>query len=450
MKNTIKRWLAVGCAFAATVSLTSCLSLNLGDNGGKSAFQIYQETYGYEGTEEEWLASLKGADGKDGADMDINAVYEAAKENGYTGDFLSFLKEYFSVDVQENNDTATIARNLMSTVSVCCGFTGSSSVSQGSGVIINLDKENGNAYIVTNYHVVYESTYQQNSGISTAIYAYLYGSLLDFNTATQSSNYGMRCTYVGGAMDYDLAVLRVDGNQQLKEGDVQAATLGNSDSLTVGEKVFVIGNAEGDGISVTDGVLSVESEYITMDSLDGTKREVDYRVLRTSAAVNHGNSGGPIFNAAGQLIGIINAKNVDEDVENMGYALPINYAIATVNNILDNDGRLLRAMFGITVQTTASSAKIDENGRISITETCTIHEAAGYGHAAYGKLRVGDVLKKIKLGDKTYEITRRHQISDLLLDVRLGDTVTITVERGGSQIEVQISFDKDRYFTYYH
>lgn len=444
MNKVFKKIAALGCALALSASFTACGLVSL---GGNQLDQVAQEN-GYDNFSA-WMGSLEGADGDDGKDLDINDVYAAAKENGYTGSFLEFIKEYFSVDVQENNDTQTIAHNVMSTVSLCCGFKGFSSISQGTGVIIDLDKDSGDALIVTNYHVVYESTVQTNSGISTAIYAYPYGELTAFDMQTLTDEYGIRCTYVGGAMDYDIAVLKVNGNEKIKTSALEEATIGDSDSLTVGEKTFVVGNAEGDGISVTDGVLSVESEYIDMDSIDGKNREVSFRVLRTSAAVNHGNSGGAIFNASGELIGIVNAKNVDEAVENMGYALPINYAMAAVQNILDNNGRLVRAMFGIMVQTTKSVASIDENGRLTLKETCVVAEEASYGYAAYNKLKVGDTLLKITIGGETREITRRYQVNDWLLSVRKGDTVTLTVLRGGAETTVEIPFSTDRYFTYY-
>ena len=186
-----------------------------------------------------------------------------------------------------------------------------------------------------------------------------------------------------------------------------------------------------------------------MTALDNTNRDVDYRVMRTSAAVNHGNSGGAMFDLNGKLIGIVNAKSVEEDVENMGYALPINYAIKTMNNILANGGVVKRAMFGVMVQTVESTAEINEAGRVVITEKCVIAEAATYGSAAYGKLRVGDVLKSVTLNGETHAVTRRHQVGDLLLDVRLGDSVFLKVERENETVDVEIKFDKESYFYIY-
>ena len=255
-------------------------------------------------------------------------------------------------------------------------------------------------------------------------------------------------------------MLKIENSDKIKVSNLEKAKIGNSETLSLGEKTFVVGNAEGDGISVTDGVLSVESEYIEMSAIDGRKEQVDFRVLRTSAAVNHGNSGGAIFDANGYLIGIVNAKNVDDDVENMGYALPINYVVNTLKNILDNigvDGKgvVKRAMLGVTVQTVKSTSSINENGRVVIEEICSVYEKAKYGAAAYGKLHEGDVFKSfqlVKANGETGEellITRRHQIGDYLLDVRLGDKVLLKVERGGKETVVEILYNQNSYFYIY-
>ena len=454
-----KKWFAGLLAAVCMVSMTSCLGM-----GGKTAYEIAVEN-GFVGTEQEWLDSLKGANGKDGQDLDIDAVYQAAVENGYSGSFLEFLKEYFSVEVQEDNDTKQIAKNITSVVSIYAGFKKTTTeegmfggfhsqttpyASAGSGVIVSLNKNAGNAYIVTNYHVVYESESNTTTGISDSIWLYLYGGLNKFSTAEgkDMDGEGIRATFVAGSMDYDIAVLEVKGSSILQNSVATVAEVGDSNSVIPGEKVFVIGNPEGEGISVTNGVLSVDSEYIEMQSSDGA-REVEYRVMRTDAAINHGNSGGGLFNAKGQLIGIVNAKSTAEDVDNMGYALPITQVKYVMQNAVDNGGALHRAMLGITVATTGSSLRLDGDGHLVIEEELTIYEAPSRGAAAYGLLMKGDVLKKATIQGKTSTLTRRFHLIDLLLQVRLGDSVTITVERGGVEMDVKVVFDKASYFTVY-
>lgn len=457
MTLKIKKWIAGALAAACMFSLVGCM-----ENGGKTAYDLAVEN-GFTGTEQEWLNSLKGANGKDGEDLEIEKVYEAAVKNGYAGSFLEFLKEYFSVEVQEENDTKQIAENMTSVVSIYAGFqktTTSGGIfggfnsqttpysAAGSGVIVSLNKNAGNAYIVTNYHVIYDSESDTATGISNSIWLYLYGGLNGFSTAEGKdvNGDGIKATFVGGSMDYDIAVLKVEGSSVLQNSLATAAELGDSNEVIPGEKVFVIGNPEGGGISVTSGVLSVDSEYIEMKSSDGA-RMVEYRVMRTDAAINHGNSGGAMFNAEGELIGITNAKSTAEDVDNMGYALPITQVKYVMQNAVDNGGAVKRAMLGITVATTGSSVRLEDEGHLIIEEELTIYEAPASGAAAYGVLEKGDVLKSATIGGKTTRLTRRFYLIDLLLQVRQGDVIKLKIERGGVEREVEINFDKASYFT---
>lgn len=456
---------AIGCALAMTLGFTAC---EFGDVGAKSAYQVAVEN-GFKGTEADWLKSLQGADGSDGKDLDVEEVYAAAVRNGYEGTFLEFLKEYLSVDVSENNDTEMLAHNLMSVVSVYCGFTvttrtggglfGSPTTrseiqcSAGSGVIYDLNKEAGNAYVITNYHVVYNA--DSDSKISDSIYLYLYGGLNMFDTSTgkDSGGSGISATYIGGSMTYDIAVLEVQGSSVLRNSSAEAAEIGDSESVTAGEKVFAVGNPEGEGISVTEGALSVESEYIQLTGAD-EKSTIDFRVMRTDAAINSGNSGGALFDAQGKLIGITNAKRIDslnsdnsiDSIDNIGYALPINQVMYAIGNILDNGGSVKRAMFGITVQLTDSKAVFSADlGKAVIVEEVKVAEVSN-GSVGYGTFRKDDILKSITIGGETIQITRRYQMIDRMLTVRKGDTVKVSVVRGGLETELTFTFDKDGYF----
>ena len=97
--------------------------------------------------------------------------------------------------------------------------------------------------------------------------------------------------------------------------------------MVVGSSAIAIGNAQGLGISSTSGVVSVDSEYITMTAADG-KTAVAFRVMRVDTAINSGNSGGGMYDDNGNLIGIVNAKIVYDGVENIGYAIPSNGAVS--------------------------------------------------------------------------------------------------------------------------
>ena len=486
MNNVLKSFATIACAMVTLTGLGACNQETI------NAYDIAVKN-GFKGTEAEWLASLNGTDGKDGedgSDLDVKEMYEAAKEAGYQGTLLDFIKECLKVELVENNDTETIAKNVSSVMSVCCAFTTTTtyrqqlmfggfttktvvnaSASAGSGVVIDLDKEKGNALVVTNYHVLYSAGVDTENDISDCIYLYPYGARnfftsganangalsdvnedgkIDKNDQGDMGGDGIKATFVGGAMDYDVAVLKIENSEYLKESAVTQATLGNSEEVTVGEKVYAIGNANGQGISTTMGVISVESETIGMSSLQNASQTVNYRVLRTDAAINHGNSGGALFNAKGELIGITNAKNVEDETDNMGYALPITQVKYLIENIEDNNGVVQRAMLGITSAKTKSVASLNDSGKLVITEDVTVASISS-GAAADGKLKVGDVFKSITIGGKTTEITRNYILNDLLLTVRKGDTITLKVfrEQSGEETNVAITFDKDDYFVLY-
>ena len=491
MKAVLKKTVATLCALVAVASFGAC---------GQEVINAYDIAVknGFQGTQAEWLASLNGADGKDGengSDLNIEEIYQTAKDNGFEGSFLEFLKEYLSVEYAENNDTETIAQNVSSVMSVCCAFTTTTtyrqqlmfggfttktiveaSASAGSGVVIELDKEKGNALVVTNYHVLYQLGADTENDISDCVYLYPYGARnlftsggktdsatgkyvlsdvngdgkADKNDQGDMGGDGIKATFVGGAMDYDVALLKIENSELLKKSAITQAKIGNSDEITVGEKVYAIGNANGQGISATTGIVSVESETIGMSSLSNPAQKVNYRVLRTDSAINHGNSGGALFNANGELIGITNAKNVEDETDNMGYALPITQVQYLIDNIQDNDGVVKRAMLGVTTAKTASSASLNEKGKLVITEEVTLTSVVNDA-AADGKLKVGDVLKAVVIDGKTTAITRSYILNDLLLTVRKGDTITLKVfrEQSGEETEVSITFDKDDYFVLY-
>ena len=463
MNKIAKSILSVCCAATMSMGMASCFQKEY-----ISAYDIAVKN-GFQGTEQEWLLSLKGADGKDAQSLTFEDLYETAKKGGYTGSLLDFCLEV-GVDVAENNDTAKIAQGICSVVSINCayekdvksGWSGLVSPtkseyygsSAGSGVIFSLDKETGSAYIVTNYHVVYDASCNTPNHIANRIYLYAYGglNLFDASTGYDTSGDYMEATFVGGAMDYDIALLRVENSEVLKNSIAKAADIGSSDNIKVGEKTYVIGNPEGAGIAVTSGAISVDSEYIRMTSTDN-KRYVDYRVIRTDAAVNGGNSGGALFDAEGKLIGIVNAKSVGEDLDNMGYALPITQVKAICKNVWDNGGVVKRAMLGIVVYTEASEVSLDENGDLVTKETCVVSEADVAGTAAYGKLKVGDVFRSIQINDgEVVALNRQYNLHDMLLRVRKGDKVKFVMTRrdnGVGDVEVEVLFDKDEYFTAY-
>ena len=306
--------------------------------------------------------------------------------------------------------------------------------SEGSGVIYKLDRQTGSAFIITNYHVVYDSACNTEDGISNNIEVFLYGA--------EDEEYAIAAEYVGGSLYYDIAVLYVENCDALKNSAHNAPIIADSENVAVGTTAIAIGNPEGYGISASLGIVSVNSEYITMTAAD-ERSTVEFRVMRVDTAINSGNSGGGLYNEKGELIGIVNAKIVKSTVENIGYAIPSNVAIAVADNIVDNcfgkDTRTVkRAVLGAELGSSDSIAIMDENsGMIKVKETVTIAEISTQSPAS-GKLKVGDVIERVTLGSEIVEVTRKHQIMDLLLKARIGDTVTIKISRNGKEMDVKL------------
>lgn len=341
-------------------------------------------------------------------------------------------------DNGSGSDVASaVAKGLRSAVSVWCTFYSKEDrtdyYTTGSGVIYQLDKEQGDAFIITNYHVVYDAKSATDKGIAKEIVLYLYGS--------EIKGKEIKATYVGGSQNYDIAVLRVEDSDILRDSAAMAATVADSDRVIVGSTAIAVGNPEGNRLSTTIGVVSVDSEHITMLAPDG-KTEVSYRVMRIDTAVNHGNSGGGLFDDQGRLIGIVNAKTVIDDVENIGYALPTSTVTAVADNIIDycfgkDCTSVQRAIMGVTVTTVDSSAVYDAvTDTVRIVETVEIYEVSpGQIGSVFKK---GDVLVSVSLGDRTKTITRQHHVIDMMLTARVGDEAVFEVLRDGKIVALTV------------
>ncbi len=415
-------------------SLSSCFS------DPKSAYDVALEN-GYVGSAADWLHSLKGED------LDIRDVYAAALENGYSGDFLTFLSEFLSFDAGEllesmKQEPINIATALLSSVSVSCrfryrvddwGFSSTKEASQsGSGVIYRIDKNSGDAYILTNFHVVYYYAATTDNHVSDRISIFLYGK--------EDASYAIPATYVGGSMQYDIAVLKVEGSEILKNSDAVAIAPASSNKVAVGSTAVAIGNAAGLGISVTQGIVSVDSENITMTAADNTSR-VTYRLLRVDTAVNEGNSGGGLFSYDGKLIGIVNAKISSSSVENIAYAIPASVAVSVAQNIIDNglstgEAAVRKCQLGITVVASDSSAYFNAATQSSEIRETVMVESVNRNALASGKLQAYDIITKIEMNGKVYDVDRVFVLTDAMLDVRIGDTFSLTVIRNATEMKV--------------
>ena len=389
---------------------------------GKSAYELAVEQ-GYSGSVDEWLTSLKGANGHDAPS--IKALYDSAVQDGYTGDIYDFAKDTLDL---EKRDSAVFACNkaVFSAVSVYCTFAGNSLTNgeysgAGSGVIYSLDKEKGDAYVLTNYHVVYES----NSGLSKDIKVYLYGA--------EYSEYEIKATFVGGSNDNDVAVLKISGSEVLRESNATAVEV--ADNVILGETAIAIGNPEAEGISVTRGVVSVLNESISIKSANGSV--VNLPVMRIDTAINSGNSGGGLFNDKGELIGLVNAKVVASGIEGVGYALPIELVSPLADCIIDTavDGVASKCVLGVSLKVVSSKAVLNSD-KLSAEIVQEIVVASGND-----RLLEGDVIKYLRLNEEIINPSDMRDIQSFLYKARKGGTITVGVLRNDNLLLVDLTLD---------
>lgn len=377
---------------------------------------------------------------------------EALLQKSMIGNISVEGGDTYEITIQgEGSNVTAASKGLLSAVSVTANFEMSYSSSfgpqysstvrefsaVGSGVIYSLDKERGDAYIITNYHVVYDSRANTANHISDDIYVELYGK--------EAGGYEINAEFVGGSMYYDLAVLKVTGSRIIAESNAAPVELADSSEVAVLDTAIAIGNPESGGLSVTVGHVNVDSEYITIEGADGTT-SISLRVMRIDTAVNHGNSGGGLFDAQGRLIGIVNAKMSDSEVENIGYAIPSNLVKYVADNILYYcDGTevesVQRCLIGITVGADDYYTEYDiESGRVYKRESVVI-ATVSEGGAADGLLKVGDSVRSVTVDGVEYVCDRMHVAVECMLNARVGSEVVFHITRDGVDMDVTVELD---------
>ncbi|MBQ8749104.1 MAG: trypsin-like peptidase domain-containing protein [Clostridia bacterium] len=387
---------------------------------GMSAYEIAVKN-GFTGTEEEWLESLKGEDGAY-AGQGLSA-YEVAVENGFVGSEAQWLA---SLNNFEDAFQLSMNKCLTSVVSIRASVT--DGTSSGSGVIVEYNKTNGYAYVLTNFHVVCDDT---TKDIADSIYCYSYGR--------EYEDFGMLATYVGGAPECDIAVLKVYISSSIAEKTViTCATVGDSGTMAVGTRIGAIGNSKGKGIAVTAGVLGVESEYSEFVRPDASANGT-VRVMRYDAYIINGNSGGGLFNVDGELIGIVNAKSSSVEFY---YAIPINLAYSIYLNVRENcsstDLHADRICLGVELAVADSVAVLDdETQTVYIKETVFVEEIKKSAMMSYFK--VNDEIISVTHDGVTYDIQRYYDVSDLMWRVNEGDSLTFKIKRNGQITNVQLT-----------
>ena len=285
------------------------------------------------------------------------------------------------------------------------GYTVKNAVS-GSGFVISSNATT--SYILTNYHVI--------DGVSDIKVFFADGKSYD-------------ATLVGGEQENDIAVLQIDA------GNLQTVTLGDSDALNVGQEVYAIGNPLGElTFTFTGGYVSAKDRSVTMS--DGTVMNM----LQTDTAINNGNSGGPLFNEYGQVIGIVSAKlsssgsSSEATVEGLGFAIPINDVHDMVVSIMEHGYVTGKPNVGIIMSNVPEAAQ--QYGVPAGAEVQAILDGSG---ADKGGLQVGDIITAVN----GTEVADTSALQEAVKDNKAGDTVTFSVYRDGNTVEVPVTLDEE-------
>ncbi|NLL46314.1 MAG: PDZ domain-containing protein [Clostridiales bacterium] len=278
-----------------------------------------------------------------------------------------------------------------SIVSVYSELQGGSSL--GTGIIISRS-----GYLITNHHVIKDSI---------AV------------TITLESGDQYFAAVVGGDEQSDLAVLKIDAT------GLTPAEFGDSQLVQIGDSVVAIGNPVNQSLTMTNGIISAINRNISYNGYTMT-------LLQTNAAINEGNSGGPLINMYGQIIGITNMKMVSyySTIEGIGFAIPTNTAKPIVDEILENGYVAGRPSLGVL--------------QSDITISASIYYGLPKGVYVSGVYTVSDAYEKgIQRGDiicavNDLTVKSSEELSEIINSFVAGDTVTLKIYRNGNYFVVDV------------
>ena len=329
----------------------------------------------------------------------VNQAAQTAEEVAVTVKQVESGEKMTPAQVYASTVNSVVSINSTGTTYNVFGQQSQSS-SSGTGFIITAD-----GYIVTNQHVV--------SGADTV-------------QVTLYSGQTYAATVIGGDSDYDVAVIKIDA------AGLQPVTLGSSESVNVGDTVLAIGNPLGElTFSMSQGIVSSVNRAI---NVDGTP----FNMIQVDASINPGNSGGPLMNLYGQVVGIVSAKYSEYSsttVEGLGFAIPIDDVTSVITEIMESGSVSDKAYMAITCGT--MTAEMAAQYQYDVDTGVFVYSVVSGGAGEKAGLQMGDVITKLN----GTAITTRTDLTAALKSFRAGDTATMQVYRGGSYVDVTITFD---------
>ena len=277
----------------------------------------------------------------------------------------------------------------------------------GTGFIVSSD-----GYILTNYHVV-EYAVDGTYPVTVMLY----------------NGESYPATVVGyEGEDSDIAVLKIDA-----EG-LSAAALGDSSDIRVGETVFAVGNPLGElDYTMTRGMISAMDREINTGVADSA-----INMFQIDAAVNSGNSGGPVYDTEGKIIGVVTAKFSDTyqemGIEGLGFAIPINDAIAIANDLIQNGYVRGKAYMGVSTKSVSAAAAQYYN----MVEGAYVYAVVSGSCAEKAGLQMGDIITHVD----AYEVKSVSDLQAVLKNYKAGQDAVISFFRNGKSEKTNISFDE--------
>ncbi|AIZ13709.1 S1C family serine protease [Bifidobacterium catenulatum] len=305
----------------------------------------------------------------------------------------------------EAADWSAVAKEVSDSV-VSIDVATSDGSAKGSGAIIS-----AKGYIVTNNHVISGAKQIQVTLANGTIYS---------------------AQIVGTDATTDLAVIKLDN----PPSDLKAAKFADSDNLAVGESVMAIGNPLGYDDTATVGIVSALNRPVTV--ADDNNNDIVTNAVQIDAAVNPGNSGGPTFNAAGQVIGI-NSSIASTTTSSgtagsigIGFAIPSNLVKRVANEIIDN-GTVRHVALGVTIK----SSTVEADG---VTRGCTqVQSVVDNSPAAKAGVKAGDSI--VAFNGKA--VNNNYSLLGYVRASAMNDKVTLTVVRDGNTMELDVTLDQE-------
>ena len=323
------------------------------------------------------------------------------------------VKNITTSELVENSISSSVDKVYESTVVVIASSKGKQ-ISTGTGFIYK--KNNGKAYIMTNNHVI-------DGADSVEV---------EFNDKSDRVD----AEIVGGDTYADIAVLTI------KDDNYKVVEMGEVDSLKLGDTIFTVGSPMGVNYkgTVTKGILSGKERMVEVN-LTGTTSDYYMKVLQIDAAVNPGNSGGPLCDVSGKVIGIISLKIVQDEVEGMGFAIPIEDAVKYAS-LIEEGGEISRPYLGIGMLDLTEEYYLWQN-RINIPdgvdEGIAIISVEDGTPASKAGLKKGDIIVKLN-DDKTRTLAEfRYE----LYKHEVGEKIKLTFYRDGKEQTAEVTLGKN-------